>query len=121
MTKKATTRTAVVLGIDPAKRSHAMAVIDGREQQLAQPQVPNSNDGYREMLRLAPLVHAQNHRLLRRIQTQPDDVADLGVQLGSLNHPATRRGRPSCTGVFGRPCRSAARRKAGSIPATSTC
>jgi transposase len=52
-TKKTTTKTAVVLGVDPAKRSHAMAVLDEREQLLAQLQVPNSNDGYREMLRLA--------------------------------------------------------------------
>lgn len=45
--------TAVVIGIDPAKRSHAMAVLDGNEQQLAALQVVNDSDGYREMLRLA--------------------------------------------------------------------
>lgn len=53
MTTKALSKTVVVLGVDPAKRSHAMAVLDGREQLLAQLQVPNSTDGYREMLRLA--------------------------------------------------------------------
>lgn len=45
--------TAVVIGVDPAKRSHAMAVLDRDEQQLAALQVVNDSDGYREMLRLA--------------------------------------------------------------------
>ena len=45
--------TAVMIGVDPAKRSHAMAVLDRDEQQLAALQVPNDNDGYRQMLRLA--------------------------------------------------------------------
>lgn len=45
--------TAVVIGVDPAKRSHAMVVLDDRERQLAALQVSNDNDGYREMLRLA--------------------------------------------------------------------
>ena len=45
--------TAVMIGVDPAKRSHAMAVIDGRENSLATLQVGNDSAGYREMLRLA--------------------------------------------------------------------
>jgi transposase len=45
--------TAVMIGIDPAKRSHAMAVLDRDEEQLAALQVANDSDGYREMLRLA--------------------------------------------------------------------
>ena len=45
--------TAVMIGIDPAKRSHAMAVLDRDEEQLASLQVVNDSDGYREMLRLA--------------------------------------------------------------------
>ena len=45
--------TAVVIGVDPAKRSHAMAVLDGQEQQLAALQVVNDSAGYRDMLRLA--------------------------------------------------------------------
>ena len=44
---------AVVIGVDPAKRSHAMAVLDEREQQLAALQVVNDSAGYRDMLRLA--------------------------------------------------------------------
>jgi transposase len=36
--------TAVMIGVDPAKRSHALAVLGGSEEQLA---------GYRDMLRLA--------------------------------------------------------------------
>jgi transposase len=45
--------TAVMIGVDPAKRSHAMAVLDGRETQLAAVQVGNDSAGYREMIRLA--------------------------------------------------------------------
>jgi transposase len=45
--------TAVMIGVDPAKRSHAMAVIDDREKSLATLQVGNDSAGYREMLRLA--------------------------------------------------------------------
>ena len=44
---------AVVLGIDPAKKSHAMAVLDRDENQLAALQVLNDSAGYRDMLRLA--------------------------------------------------------------------
>lgn len=44
---------AVVIGVDPAKRTHAMAVIDEREEQLAALQVGNDSDGYRAMLTLA--------------------------------------------------------------------
>ncbi len=45
--------TAVMIGVDPAKRSHATAVLDGNENEQAALQVRNDNDGYREMLRLA--------------------------------------------------------------------
>jgi len=45
--------TAVMIGVDPAKRSHAMAVLDGKENELAALQIGNDNAGYREMLRLA--------------------------------------------------------------------
>lgn len=45
--------TAVMIGIDPAKRSHAMAVLDRNEEQLGALQVVNDSKGYREMLRLA--------------------------------------------------------------------
>jgi len=45
--------TAVMIGVDPAKRSHAMAVLDGNENEHAVLQVRSDNDGYREMLRLA--------------------------------------------------------------------
>jgi transposase len=44
---------AVVIGIDPAKRSHAMAVLGPDEQQLAALEVVNDSAGYRDMLRLA--------------------------------------------------------------------
>jgi transposase len=44
---------AVMIGVDPAKRSHAMAVLDERETQLAALQVGNDSAGYRDMLRLA--------------------------------------------------------------------
>src|SRR5215204_2424116 len=44
---------AVMIGVDPAKRSHAMAVLDEREHQLAALQVGNDSAGYRDMVRLA--------------------------------------------------------------------
>lgn len=46
-------KTAVVIGVDPAKRSHAMAVLDRQEEQLAALQVTNDSAGYRAMLSLA--------------------------------------------------------------------
>ena len=45
--------TAVIIGVDPNKRSHAMAVLDGRENELAALQISNDNAGYQKMLRLA--------------------------------------------------------------------
>ena len=45
--------TAVVIGVDPAKRTHAMAVLDRQEEQLAALQVGNDSAGYRAMLGLA--------------------------------------------------------------------
>lgn len=42
-----------MIGVDPAKHSHAVAVLDGAERQLAALQVANDNDGYQGMLRLA--------------------------------------------------------------------
>jgi len=44
---------AVMIGVDPAKRSHAMAVLDGHEEQLAALEVGNDSAGYRAMLALA--------------------------------------------------------------------
>ena len=43
---------AVMIGVDPAKRSHAMAVLDERETQLSALQVGNDSSGYRDMVRL---------------------------------------------------------------------
>jgi hypothetical protein len=45
--------TAVMIGVDPAKRSHAMAVLDRDEEQLAALEVRNDSAGYKDMLRLA--------------------------------------------------------------------
>jgi transposase len=42
-----------MIGIDPAKRSHAMAVLAPDETQLAALEVLNDSAGYRDMLRLA--------------------------------------------------------------------
>jgi transposase len=39
----------VVIGVDPAKRSHAIEVIDGQERTLAAGVFENTNDGYRQM------------------------------------------------------------------------
>ena len=45
--------SAVVIGVDPAKRSHAIEVIDDRERTLAAGGFDNSNDGYRQMREIA--------------------------------------------------------------------
>jgi transposase len=44
---------AVMIGVDPAKRNHAMAVLDRHEEQLAALEVGNDSAGYRAMLTLA--------------------------------------------------------------------
>ena len=44
---------AVVIGVDPAKRSHTIEVIDGREKVLAVQRFDNTNTGYRAMRALA--------------------------------------------------------------------
>ena len=45
--------TAVVIGVDPAKRSHTIEVISGRERVLAVGRFDNDNTGYRAMRVLA--------------------------------------------------------------------
>jgi transposase len=45
--------TGVIIGVDPAKRSHACAVLDDRERELAALRVENGTAGYRQMLALA--------------------------------------------------------------------
>ena len=44
---------AVVIGVDPAKRSHTIEVIDSREKVLATGRFDNTNVGYRAMRALA--------------------------------------------------------------------
>ena len=43
----------VVIGVDPAKRSHAIEVIDDRERTLAAGVFDNNNDGYQQMREVA--------------------------------------------------------------------
>ncbi len=43
---------AAVLGVDPAKRSNAVSVIDGRERELVCLQVVNDSNGYWQLLAL---------------------------------------------------------------------
>lgn len=64
---------AVMIGVDPAKRSHAMAVLDGRETQLGALQVGNDSAGYRDMLRLARRWPARTWAV--------EGAAGVGVQL----------------------------------------
>ena len=45
--------SAVVIGVDPAKRSHAIEVIDGRERTQAAGVFANDNVGYRQMREIA--------------------------------------------------------------------
>jgi len=44
---------AVVIGVDPAKRSHTVEVLDGSQATLATARFDNNNDGYRQMRVLA--------------------------------------------------------------------
>jgi transposase len=44
---------AVVIGVDPAKRSHTLEVIDGREKVLSTGRFDNTGAGYRAMRALA--------------------------------------------------------------------
>jgi transposase len=41
----------VIVGVDPAKRSHTLVVIDGQENVLGQLRVPASTQGYRQLRR----------------------------------------------------------------------
>jgi transposase len=45
--------SAVVIGVDPAKRSHAIEVIDDRERTQAAGVFGNDNAGYRQMREIA--------------------------------------------------------------------
>jgi transposase len=45
--------SAVVIGVDPAKRSHAIEVIDEHERTLVAERFTNSSEGYREMRTVA--------------------------------------------------------------------
>jgi transposase len=45
--------TAVVIGVDPHKRSNTALVLDARENVLAQQRFANDRDGYRELKRFA--------------------------------------------------------------------
>jgi len=45
--------TAVVIGIDPHKRSNTTLVLDAKEKVLAKQRVPNDRDGYRQLRRFA--------------------------------------------------------------------
>ena len=46
----------VVIGVDPAKRSHTIEVIDGRERVLVAERFENTNTGYRAMRGSGPAV-----------------------------------------------------------------
>ena len=45
--------TAVVIGIDPHKRSNTALVLDAQENVLAKQRFPNDRDGYRQLKRFA--------------------------------------------------------------------
>jgi transposase len=45
--------TAVVIGIDPHKRSNTALVLDAKEKVLAKQRFPNDRDGYRQLKRFA--------------------------------------------------------------------
>jgi transposase len=51
--KETDVMAGVVIGVDPAKRSHTLEVIDSREKVLAAERFDNNNDGYRAMRALA--------------------------------------------------------------------
>lgn len=83
----------VIIGIDPAKHSHALAVLDGTEQQLAALQVSNDNEGYRAMLRLARRwkqrtwavegASGVGTQLAQRLVADGEDVVDVPPKLST--------------------------------------
>ena len=85
--------TAVMLGIDPAKKSHAMAVLDRNENQLAALQVLNDSACYRDMLRLAKRWPTRTWavegaggvgaQLARRLVADGETVLDLHPKLAT--------------------------------------
>lgn len=93
----------VMIGVDPAKRSHAMAVIDERETQLATLQVGNDTAGYRDMLRLARRWPERTWRLRQpprpgttgrfaNFRTSPRTECSIPVRITSYR---ARSARPS--------------------------
>ena len=89
--------TAVV-GVDPAKRTHAMAVLDQHEQQLAALHVTNDSAGYRAMLALA-----------KRWGTAPREYSSGGMDKHRRPAPATASSTTRCTSS---PCPTSARTSA---------
>lgn len=84
---------AVVIGVDPAKRSHTIEVIDGRERVLAAEWFENTNAGYRAMRALARRWPARvwavegatgvGRHLAQRLLSDGEKVLDIPSKLST--------------------------------------
>lgn len=84
---------AVVIGVDPAKRSHTVEVIDGREGVLATGRFDNDNAGYRAMRALARRWPARvwavegatgvGRQLAQRLLSDGEKVLDVPSKLST--------------------------------------
>ena len=83
----------VVIGIDPAKRSHAFEVIDGDERTLAAAVIVNDNAGYRDMLAAGRLwpdrqwavegAGGVGRQLAQRLVADGETVIDVPAKLSA--------------------------------------
>ena len=109
---------AVMIGVDPAKRSHAMAVLDERETQLAALQIGNDSAGYRDMLRMARRWPARTWavegaagvgvQLAQRLVADGETVLDVPPKLSTLADPERSRTQGWSFKARGRPAEVAA-------------
>lgn len=85
--------TAVIIGVDPAKRSHTIEVIDETEQLLAVLRVENTNSGYREMRAFAKRwadhrwaiegARGVGRQLAQRLVADGERVVDVPAKLST--------------------------------------
>src|SRR5438552_2957784 len=96
--------TAVVIGVDPAKRSHTIEVIDRSERTLPASRFVNDNAGYRDMRALARRWASRvwavegsggvGRQLAQRLVSDGETVLDVPAKLSTRVRPvSTGHGR----------------------------
>jgi transposase len=84
----------VIVAVDPAKRVHAVNVVNARSQVLARRTFPNTSDGFRELLRFgrrwrcrewaAEGCRGTGKNLAQRLIAQGESVIDVPSRKSSL-------------------------------------